>query len=99
MYHGLSRLEGGLPELLTADTPLGRQMRRVAQRLVDSGIEGKLHLRQGAPVWEIRREAVEGGHDLVAVATASQGGLRRLLLGELAISLLRVIDRPVLVAI
>jgi nucleotide-binding universal stress UspA family protein len=98
MYHGLPRLEGGLPELLTADTPLGRQMRRVAQRLVDSGIEGKLHLRQGAPVWEVRREAAKGGYDLIAVAAAPQDGLRRWLLGELATSLLRVIDQPVLIA-
>jgi nucleotide-binding universal stress UspA family protein len=98
MYHGLSSLEGGLAELLTADTVLGRQMRSVARRLVDGNIEGKLRLRQGAPVWEIRREAVEGGHDLVAVAAAPQGGLRRLLLGELALSLLRVVDRPVLIA-
>jgi nucleotide-binding universal stress UspA family protein len=98
MYHGLSRLEGGLAELLTADTALGRQMRRVARRLVDSGIEGKLHLRQGAPVWEVRREAAEGGYDLVAVAAAPKSGLRRWLLGELAIPLLRVIDRPMLIA-
>jgi nucleotide-binding universal stress UspA family protein len=98
MYHGLSSLEGGLAELLTADTALGRQMRRVARQLVDRNIEGKLRLRQGAPVWEIRREAVEGGHDLVAVSAGPQGGLRRLLLGELALSLLRVIDRPVLIA-
>jgi nucleotide-binding universal stress UspA family protein len=98
MYHGLSRLEGGLAELLTADTALGRQMRRVARRLVDSGIEGKLRLRQGAPPHEIRREAAEGAHDLILVAAASQDGLRGLLLGELATSLLRVIDQPMLIA-
>jgi nucleotide-binding universal stress UspA family protein len=98
MYHSLSSLEGGLAELLTADTALGREMRWVARQLVERNIEGKLRLRQGAPVWEIRREAVEGGHDLVAVAAAPQGGLRRLLLGDLALSLLRVVDRPLLIA-
>jgi nucleotide-binding universal stress UspA family protein len=98
MYHGLSRLEGGLAELLTAGTVLGRQMRRVAKQLVDENIEGKLQLREGAPAWEIRREAVEGGHDLVAVAAAPLNGLRSWLLGELATSLFRVIDRPLLIA-
>ena len=98
MYHGLSRLEGGLAELLSAGTALGRQMRRVARRLVDRGVEGKLRLRQGAPALEVRREAVEGRYDLVAVAAAPQDGLRRRLLGELGISILRVLDRPVLIA-
>jgi nucleotide-binding universal stress UspA family protein len=98
MYHGLSRLEGGLAELLSANTALGRQMRRVARQLVDRNIEGKLRIRQGAPAWEVRREAVEGEHDLVAVAAAPQYGLRRWLLGELATSIVRVLDRPVLIA-
>jgi nucleotide-binding universal stress UspA family protein len=98
MYKGLSRLEGGLAELLTTDTALGRQMRCVAQQLVDRGIEGKLHLRQGAPVWEVRREAAEGGYDLIAVAAPHRDGLRRWFLGELTTSLLRVVDRPLLIA-
>jgi nucleotide-binding universal stress UspA family protein len=98
MYQGLSGVEGGLPELLSTDTPLGRQMRSMAQRLVDCGIEGKLHLRQGALVWEIRREAAEGGYDLIAVAAAHQDGLRRWLLGELSTSLLGLVDRPLLIA-
>jgi nucleotide-binding universal stress UspA family protein len=49
-------------------------------------------------VWEVRREAAKGGYDLIAVAAAPQDGLRRWLLGELATSLLRVIDQPVLIA-
>jgi nucleotide-binding universal stress UspA family protein len=98
MYHGLASLKSGLAELLTADTALGRQMRWMARQLVDKHIEGKLRLRQGTPLWETRREAVEGGYDLVVVAAAAQGGLRRMLLGELALSLLRVIDRPLLIA-
>jgi nucleotide-binding universal stress UspA family protein len=98
MYHGLSRLEGGLAELLTSRTALGRQMRRVAKQLVDRRIEGKLRLREGAPAWEIRREAAEGGHDLVVVAATPLDGLKRRLLGELATSLLPVIERPLLIA-
>jgi nucleotide-binding universal stress UspA family protein len=98
MYQGLSRLEGGLAELLATDTVLGRQMRWVARQLVDRSIEGKLRLRQGAPVWEVRREAAEGGHDLIAVGATHRDGLRGWLLGELATSLLSVVDRPLLIA-
>ena len=98
MYHGLSRMERGLAELLTTDTALGGQMRAVARRLVDGHIEGKLLLRQGSPGWEIRRELLRGEYDLVVVAQSRADGLRRWLAGDLAVSLMRVVDRPILVA-
>lgn len=95
---GLSCSEGGLAELLSADTVLGRQMRRVARRLVDRGIECTLRLRQGQPVSEIRREAVEGLHDLTVASVAPRGGARRWRFNESPISLLRAMDRPMLIA-
>lgn len=98
MYHGTARMEGGLAELLATDTPLGGEMRRVARRLVDRGVEGTLRLRQGSPEWEIRRELVEGHFDLLVIGGASRSGVRRLVLGDLAASLTRVIDQPMLVA-
>ncbi|MGD2165100.1 MAG: universal stress protein, partial [Anaerolineae bacterium] len=98
MYHGLARMEGGLAELLAGDTPLGGEMRRVARRLVDRGVEGTLRLRQGSPEWEIRRELVDGQSDLLVIGGASRSGVRRLVLGDLAASLTRVVDRPMLVA-
>jgi len=98
MYHGLARMEGGLAELLVTDTPLGREMRQVARRLVDRGVEGTLRLRQGSPEWEIRRELVKGHFDLLVIGGAFRSGVRRLVLGDLAASLARIVDRPVLVA-
>jgi len=98
MYHGLKRMEGGLAELLATDTPLGREMRDVARRLVDKGIEGTLRLRQGSPEWEIRRELVEGQSDLLVIGTASYGRVQRWFVRDLAVSLARFAGRPILVA-
>jgi nucleotide-binding universal stress UspA family protein len=98
MYHGLARMERGLAELLTTDTTLGRQMRQVARQLVDGQVEGTLRLRQGSPDWEIQREAVEGLFDLLVIAAAPQRGMRRWSLGDLAVSLMRAVNRPVLIA-
>lgn len=98
MYQGLARMERGLAELLKTDTVLGRQMRRVAQRLVDGQIEGTLRLRQGSPAWEIRREVMEGHFDLLVIAAGPQDRARRWALGDLVVSLTRLVDRPILVA-
>jgi nucleotide-binding universal stress UspA family protein len=97
MYRGLGRMEKGLAELLTTDTILGRQMRQVAQQLVNGQIEGTLRLRQGSPEWEIRREVVEGRFDLLVIAAAPQDRIRRWALGDLAISLMRTVNRSILV--
>jgi nucleotide-binding universal stress UspA family protein len=96
-YHGLKCMEGGLAELLATDTPLGREMRDMARRLVDRGIEGTLRLRQGSPEWEIRRELVRGQFDILVIGAAPRGGVQRWLVGDLAVSLTRV-DRPILFA-
>ncbi len=98
MYHGLARMEGGLAELLTTDTALGRQMRRVARQLVEGQVEGALRLRQGAPDWEIRREVVEGQFDLLVIAMAAKDRVRQWALGDLVVSLTCLVDRPILVA-
>jgi len=97
MYCGLARMEQGLAELLTTDTILGRQMRQVTQQLVNGQIEGTLRLRQGSPEWEIRREVAEGRFDLLVIAAAPQDSLARLTLGDLTVSLLRTVNRSILV--
>lgn len=98
MYRDVARMEQGLAALLATDTALGRQMRRVARRLVNSEIEGTLQLRQGPPDWQIRREVAEGDYDLIAIAAEDHGRWLRRLLGEVVGSLLRWADRPVLIA-
>jgi nucleotide-binding universal stress UspA family protein len=106
-YGREARSQPGLNALLTTDTALGQQMRRVAQRLVNWEIESTLRLCQGLPGQRIRREIAEGDYDLIAVAaepsglsprTKPQGQWSHQLPGELALSLLRWSNQPVLIA-
>ena len=94
----LSRLEGGLAELLSADAVLGRQLRHIAQRLVDGDVGSTLHLCQGPPALEIRREALGRMYDLVVVGLGVQGTTRFACSDESLVPLLRLLDRPTLLA-
>ena len=98
MCDGRTRMQDGLYALLTTDTALGQQMRRIAQCLVDWEVEGTLRLRQGAPDEQIRCEVAEGDYDLIVVATKPHDQWRRWLMRDQVLSLLRWTDRPVLVA-
>jgi hypothetical protein len=97
MLRGLDRLEQSVASLLTEDTVLGRQMRNVARTLSRWDLEGNLRLRQGAPDLEICREMVEGDHDLVVIATQPCWWWLRQLKGDPVCTLLKQIDRPMLV--
>jgi nucleotide-binding universal stress UspA family protein len=99
MYGRRACGDEGLPDLLAADTPLGSQMRQVAARLVDWGIEGTLRLRQGPPDWQVCREMAESDCDLVAVASRPCSWLLRWLGDDLSGCILQRVERPVLVAI
>jgi nucleotide-binding universal stress UspA family protein len=79
-------------------TPLGRQMRRAARRLVDAETEGTLRLRQGPPDWQICREIIQGDYDLIAAAAKPCRWWMRCLEGDPIDSLLHKADRPVLIA-
>jgi nucleotide-binding universal stress UspA family protein len=87
----------GLPGLLSSETRLGRQIRTVARRLVNSGIDGTLRLRQGASDGQIEGEVAEGDYDLVAVAVCSCPRERPRLSMDLVSALLHRTDRPVLI--
>jgi nucleotide-binding universal stress UspA family protein len=89
----------GLPTLLTANTPLGRRMSQIAQHLAEWEIEGTLRMRQGPPEWQVRRELIQGDHDLVVVAAMPCGRWLSCLEEDLDNSLFRWTDRPVLIAI
>ena len=54
-------------------------------------------VREGSPGAEIRAAAVEWGADLIVLGTHGRGGLKRLLLGSTAESVLRHAPCPVLV--
>jgi nucleotide-binding universal stress UspA family protein len=96
MYHGLARMRQSLRSVLSTDTPLGRQMRDTAQRLVDAGVSSGLRLRQGPPEQEICREMAEGDYDLAIMATSPCRWWLRQLKSDPVCSLLRWVDRPVL---
>ena len=98
MYHGLSRMEQSLRSLLATDTALGYRMRQIAQRLVESKVDGTLRLRQGAPDQQICREMVKGDHDLIVMASRPCRWWLRQLKGDPICSLLSRVDRPVLLA-
>jgi nucleotide-binding universal stress UspA family protein len=98
MYGQRGRMGQGLPDLLSADTPLGQQMRRMSQRLVDWEVPGTLRLRQGPPDRQICREVTEGNYDLIALASSPPTWWRRCLEGDLVGPVLRRVGRPVLVA-
>jgi hypothetical protein len=98
MYGQRGQIGQGLRSLLSADSPLGRQVRRISHRLVDWEITGTLRLRQGLPDRQIGREMAEGDHDLVALAATPCSWWRRCLEGDLVGPVLRLAGRPVLVA-
>jgi hypothetical protein len=100
-----SSTQQGLPELLSADTPLGWQIHRATRQLVNWEVEGSLRLRQGPPDWQIRREIAEGDYDLIVAAAGicprrlhwrsrAPLGLGQDLIGHILCGA----DRPVLVA-
>jgi nucleotide-binding universal stress UspA family protein len=91
-------MELGLPALLSSATPLGCQTRRATQKLVQSGIDCVLRLREGAPDWEVAREVRSGDYDLVIVTSRPSPWWRRWLEGDLVGTLLRIAGRPLLVA-
>ena len=88
----------GLSEWLIKSSPLGQQLRRIAERLGNWEIEKNLQFRQGSPEQQIQSEVDEENYDLITVAADPSDWWRRRLLGEVVNPLLRWIDRSVLVA-
>ena len=97
MYGRRAAPGDGLPGLLTANSSLGQQMRRVARHLTTWEIEATLRLREGAPEVQIRREVDDSDYDLVAVAGHPCPPLRRWLQGTGTNDLFKWISRPVLI--
>jgi nucleotide-binding universal stress UspA family protein len=98
MYERRASMDQSLPVLLSAQTPLGRQMRQAARQLVEWEIEGTLRLRQGPPDQQIRRELAEKDYSLIGLAAQPGRRWQRWLEGDLVRALLQWADQPVLVA-
>jgi nucleotide-binding universal stress UspA family protein len=88
----------GLAYWLTTDTPLGCQLRQIAQQLTNWEIEGELRFRQGSPENQIRRELAEHKFDLIVTTADPVDWWQRRLLGQFVNQLLHWVDRPVLIA-
>lgn len=97
MYGHRAGIGDGLSGLLTANSPLGQEMRQVARHLVAWEIEATLRLREGPPEIQVQRELAAGRYDLVAMAGRQCGLLRRWLQGDETSDLLQLTDRPILV--
>lgn len=97
MYGHRAGIGDGLSGLLTANSPLGQEMRQVARHLVSWEITATLRLREGPPEIQIRRELAEGDYDLVALAGQPCGVLRRWLQGDETSDVLQWTKRPVLI--
>lgn len=93
-----SGLRPGLATLLDADTLLGRELRRIGERLADPDIVGRLRLRQGPPGWQLRLEIATGDYDLIIIGADAQGRWLRWVSGGQIGAFLRWVDRPVLMA-
>jgi nucleotide-binding universal stress UspA family protein len=92
------RAECSLADWLATDTSLGRQLRRIAQRLDHWGTQGILRFRQGPPDRQILCEVREDNYDLIVMAADLSGRWLKWLPGELVEPLLAGVDRPVLFA-
>jgi nucleotide-binding universal stress UspA family protein len=97
MYREGGPVQTPLEILLTADSPVGVQIRRVLRRLCAASIECNLQQRTGTPDEQIERELAAGDHDLVIIAAEKRSKLWRWWLGELVEPLLRWLDRPILI--
>jgi MshEN domain/Universal stress protein family len=91
---GAPHLERGMPALLATDTALGRQMRRVARRLQNWGIDGRLRLREGSLGQQVQLEVAAEDYDMIIAAAELGDGE---LAGEVIGPLLWQADRPLLV--
>ena len=90
------RLSYNIDTLLTSDSKLGKNLRFVAQRLVDSEINSTLRLREELPIWQIRFELLQKDYDLIVIDCEPRNRLCRWMLGELVNPLLIRTDIPVL---
>jgi nucleotide-binding universal stress UspA family protein len=97
-YDHVTRMQAGIAQWLATDTAFGRQLRRIAQHLVDWETRATLRFRQGSAESQIQREAAEGDYDLIVIAADPPCWWMRRLLGELVTPLLRSACQPVLIA-
>lgn len=95
----LQDLQGNshIATLLTRNCTVGSNLRSVAQRLVDSDINGTIVLRQESPFQQIHFELMERNYDLVLISFQNRDHIEDLVQGNLIKLLMNRFDLPVLV--
>ena len=83
--------------MLTTNCSLGKKLRLVAHRLVDSEINGTIVLRHEIPFRQIRFELMEKNYDLVVIASELHNQRCSRVPEELIKPLLSCTERPVLI--
>lgn len=95
-------MEGPLPpelieDAIEAETEESKDyLTKTAQRLKDDGMAVEWEVVEGDPAHAIVETAHQRGADLIAMATHGHSGLRRLVLGSVADSVVRGSHLPVL---
>ena len=74
-----------------------RTWRLPTKFLRERGIGSEMKVEQGDPVEEIRREALEGGYDLIVAGSREPGPVGRVVLGSVSAKLVKDAPCPVLV--
>ena len=98
MYTGLEQMEETLAELLGSDTEKSRELKWAAQVVKAECEISELKLRRGIAADEILREGRVGDYDLIVLGSSrSAGGVVRVLMGDLARTIVTRAERPVLV--
>lgn len=98
MYTGLEEMDETLPELLEADTPLSRHLRRGAEILHEHGVRAELKIRHGVVTNGILREAVRGDYDLIVLgASGARNTLRGWIMGDITQEVVGNMPCPVLI--
>jgi nucleotide-binding universal stress UspA family protein len=91
-------VQAPLRVLLTADSPVGHNLRRQLLRLNQSELPGRMESYEGPPEEQIEKALQAHNPDLIVVAAEPHGRFMRFWLGEIVRPLLRRTDRPVLTA-
>jgi hypothetical protein len=91
------RNRSSIVTMLTTNCSLGKKLRLVAHRLVDSEITGTIVLRHEMPFRQISFEMIERNYDLVVIASELHNQRCSRVPEELIKRLLSCTERPVLI--
>jgi nucleotide-binding universal stress UspA family protein len=97
-YRVGSQMQLGLDSILASNTTSGIWLRNFSKRLDQWNISGEICIRQGEPGWLIQQEIERNDFDVVVISAEVGSRLTQWLFGGFVGSLLRWVDRPVLIA-